>query len=175
MPSSWHPDRRHLAVTNAQRSIDVEILDTSAGGKSTPLFASPSAGESSAEFSPDGRYIAYTSTETGTDEVIVETFPPGGGKWQISAAGGTSPVWDRRGSTLFFVAGQSMMAVDVDVKTGFRPGVPRLLFTGPYEVQTVIRRNFDVGPDGRFVMVKRQFTGMPAELIVLEGWNAGDR
>ena len=94
--SSWHPDRRHLAVTNAQRSIDVEILDTSAGGKSTPLFASPSAGESSAEFSPDGRYIAYTSTETGTDEVIVETFPPGGGKWQISAAGGTSPVWDRR-------------------------------------------------------------------------------
>ena len=79
------------------------------------------------------------------------------------------------GSTLFFVAGQSMMAVDVDVKTGFRPGVPRLLFTGPYEVQTVIRRNFDVGPDGRFVMVKRQFTGMPAELIVVDGWNAGDR
>ena len=130
-------------------------------------------GESSAEFSPDGRYIAYTSTETGTDEVIVETFPPGGGKWQISSAGGASPVWDARGSTLFFVAGQSMMAVDVDTKSGFRPGVPRLLFTGPYEVQTVIRRNFDVGPDGRFVMVKRQLTGSsPAELIVLDGWNA---
>ena len=175
LAASWHPDGKRLAVTNSQRSIDVEILDTSAGGKSTPLFASPSAGESTAEFSPDGRYIAYTSTETGTDEVIVETFPPGGGKWQISSAGGTSPVWDTRGSTLFFVAGQSMMAVDVDTKSGFRPGVPRLLFTGPYEVQTVIRRNFDVGPDGRFVMVKRQLTGsIPAELIVLEGWNAAD-
>ena len=77
-----------------QRSIDVEILDTGAGGKLTPLFASPSAGESAAAFSPDGRYVAYTSTETGTDEVIVETFPPGGGKWQISSAGGLSPVWD---------------------------------------------------------------------------------
>ena len=174
--SSWHPDRRHLAVTNAQRSIDVEILDTGAGGKSTPLFASPSAGESAAEFSPDGRYIAYTSTETGTDEIIVETFPTGGGKWQISSAGGTTPTWDRRGHTLFFVAGQSMMAVDVDAEGGFRPGVPRRLFTGPYEVQTVIRRNYDIGPDGRFVMVKRQLIGsVPAELVVLEGWNAADR
>ena len=159
LASSWHPDRRHLAVTNAQRSIDVEILDTGAGGKPTPLFASPSAGESAAAFSPDGRYIAYTSTETGTDEIIVETFPPGGGKWQISSTGGTTPVWDRRGRTLFFVAGQSIMAVDVETQGGFRPGVPRLLFTGPYEVQTVIRRNYDIGPDGRFVMVKRQLTG----------------
>ena len=173
--ASWHPDGKRLAVTNAQRSIDVEILDTGAGGKPTPLFASPVAGESTAVFSPDGRYIAYTSTETGTDEVIVETFPPGGGKWQISSAGGTSPVWDKRGGTLFFVAGQSMMAVDVDTQSGFRPGVPRLLFTGPYEVQAVIRRNYDVGPDGRFVMVKRQLTGsMPSELVVIDGWNAAD-
>jgi serine/threonine-protein kinase len=175
LAASWHPDGKRLAVTNSQRSIDVEILDTGAGGKPTPLFASQSAGESTAVFSPDGRYIAYTSTETGTDEVIVETFPPGGGKWQISTAGGTSPVWDRRGGTLFFVAGQSMMAVDVDTRSGFRPGVPRLLFTGPYEVQAVIRRNYDVGPDGRFVMVKRQLTGaVPSELIVLDGWNAAD-
>jgi len=175
LPASWHPDGRRLAVTNAQRSIDVEILDTGAGGKVTPLFARPSAGESTAVFSPDGRYVAYASTETGTDEIIVETFPPGGGKWQISSAGGTTPVWGRHGRTLFFVAGQSLMAVDVDLQSGFRPGVPRLLFTGPYELQTVIRRNFDVGPDGRFVMVKRQLTeSTPAELVILDGWSAAD-
>ena len=171
MAPRWAAPRRHERPAidrcrdsrhECRRQIDAAVRE-------------PTAGESSAEFSPDGRYIAYTSTETGTDEVIVETFPPGGGKWQISSAGGTSPVWDPRGSTLFFVAGQSMMAVDVDTQSGFRPGVPRLLFTGPYEVQTVIRRNFDVGPDGRFVMVKRQLTGsIPAELIVLEGWNAAD-
>ena len=67
------------------------------------------------------------------------------------------------------------MAVDVDTRRGFRPGVPRLLFTGPYELHTVIRRNYDVGPDGRFVLVKRQLTSStPAELVVLDGWNAAD-
>ena len=175
MAASWHPDGHRLAVTNSGRSIDVELLDTRSSDGPTPLFASPSAGESAGVFSPDGRYIAYASTETGSSEVIVETFPPGGGKWQISTAGGQSPVWDRRGGTLFFVAGQSMMAVDVDTKDGFRPGVPRLLFTGPYEVETPVRRNYDVGPDGRFVMVKRQLTGTaPSELVVLDGWSTAD-
>ncbi|MBA2260044.1 MAG: serine/threonine-protein kinase, partial [Acidobacteria bacterium] len=174
LSGSWHPDGRRLAVTNAQRSIDIEILDASAG-KLTPLFASPSAGESGGAFSPDGRYIAYTSTESGTDEVIVETFPPGGGKWQISVAGGMSPVWARDGRALYFVTDQSLMAVDVDIRGVFRPGVPRVLFTGPYELQTVIRRNYDIGSDGRFVMVKRQLTSStPTEIVVFEGWSAAD-
>jgi serine/threonine protein kinase/Tol biopolymer transport system component len=172
---SWHPDGRRLAVTNTQRSIDIAILDTGAGGTVTPLFARPEAGESAAAFSPDGRYIAYTSTETGTDEVIVETFPPGGGKWQISVDGGINPVWARDGRALYFVAGESLMAVDVDTRSVFSPGAPRVLVTGPYELRTVIQRNYDVGPDGRFVIVKRQLTSSaPREIVVLEGWNAAD-
>ena len=175
IPDSWHPDGRRLAVTNAQRSIDIGLLDTGAGNKLTPLFARPSAGESASAFSPDGRYIAYTSTETGTDEVIVETFPPGGGKWQISTDGGINPVWARDGRALYFVAGQSMMAVDVDTRGTFSPGAPRVLFTGPYELRTVSQRNYDVGPDGRFAIVKRQLTSStPRELVVFEGWNAAD-
>lgn len=173
--ASWHPDGYRLAVTNSGRSVDVEVLDTRSTNPPQPLFANPSAGEAAAVFSPDGRYIAYASTETGTDEVIVETFPPGGGKWQISSAGGTSPVWDRRGGTLFFVAGQSLVAVTVDTKDGFRPGVPRVLFTGPYEIETPVRRNYDIGPDGRFITVKRQLTGsIPAELLVIDGWHGAE-
>jgi Tol biopolymer transport system component len=175
MGDSWHPDGKRLAITNATRSIDVQILDTGAGGKLTPLFASPSAGESAAAFSPDGHYIAYTSTETGTDQVIVETFPPGGGKWQISTDGGTNPVWARDGKALYFVAGQSLLAVNADTRGVFSPGVPRVLATGPYELRTVIQRNYDIGPDGRFVMVKRQLTSStPREVVVFEGWSAGD-
>jgi serine/threonine-protein kinase len=141
----------------------------------TPLFASPSAGESAAAFSPDGRYIAYQTTETGTDEVVVETFPPGGGKWQISTSGGTMPVWARDGKALYFASGQSLMAAVVDTRGVFRPGPPRVLFTGPYELRTVIQRNYDIGPDGRFVMVKRQLSSQtPGEILVLDGWNATD-
>ncbi len=175
LSDSWHPDGRRLAITSSQLSIDIQILDTGAGNKLTPLFANPSAGESAAAFSPDGRYIAYTSTETGTDEVIVQTFPPGGGKWQISTEGGMTPVWSHDGRALYFVAGQSLMVVDVDIRGVFRPGVPRVLFTGPYELRTVIQRNYDVGPDGRFVVVKRQLTSpTPGEILVLDGWNTAD-
>ncbi|MBK5255519.1 MAG: serine/threonine-protein kinase [Vicinamibacteria bacterium] len=175
LADSWHKDGRRLAITDAQKSIDVRILDTGPNGGVTPLFASPTAGESAAAFSPDGRYIAYQSTETGTDEVIVETFPPGGGKWQISVTGGITPVWARDGRTLFFVTGQSLMAVDTDLRGVLQAGTPRLLFTGPYDLRMVIQRNYDVGPDGRFVMVKRQPSASTlAELLVLDGWDALD-
>ena len=171
---SWHPDGRRIATTSTGRSIDVELLDTKDGTVS-PLFTNPAAGESQADFSPNGRYIAYSTTVSGTDEVVVETFPPGGGKWQISVSGGTAPVWARDGRTLYFVAGPSLMAVDVDARDGFRPGAPRVLFTGPYELRTPILRNFDIGPDGRFVMVKRQNDpSARGEIVVLDGWNALD-
>ena len=117
----------------------------------------------------------FGSTVTGTDEVVVETFPPGGGKWQISVAGGLSPVWARNGRTLYFIAGQSLMAVDVETRGGFQPGPPRVLFTGPYELHTVANRNFDVGPDGRFALVKRQLdSSVRGEILVLDGWNSMD-
>jgi hypothetical protein len=107
--------------------------------------------------------------------VIVESFPPGSGKWQISTDGGTNPVWARDGKALYFVHGQSLMAVDLDPRAGFSPGAPRALFSGPYELRTVIQRNYDIGPDGRFVLVKRQLTSAaPRELIVSEGWSATD-
>ena len=173
LPDSWHPDGKRLAITDATRSIDIRIFDTRPGGKVTPLFASPSAGESAAAFSPDGRYIAYQTTETGTDEVVVETFPPGGGKWQISTGGGSMPVWSHDGRILYFVSGQSLMAVDADTRGVFSPGPPRALFSGPYDLRTVIQRNYDVGPDGRFVMVKRLVSAStPTELVVLEGWSS---
>ena len=175
LPDSWHPDGKTLAMTDATRSIDIQLLDTSPGGKVTALLASPSAGESAAAFSPDGRYLAYQTTETGTDEVVVETFPLGGGKWQISTGGGLMPAWSRDGRTLFFVSGQTIMGVDADTRGVFTPGPPRALFSGPYDLRTVIQRNYDVGPDGRFVMVKRQSAAAtPVELVILDGWSTAE-
>ncbi len=175
LANSWLSDGRHLAVTDAQDTFDIRLVDAIEGGTITPLFASPSAAEYAAAFSPDGRHVAYTTTETGTDEVFVETFPPGHGKWQVSSAGGFCPVWSRDGKELYFVAGDSMMAVDVDTKDVFRAGLPHELFTGPYVLTTPPSRNYDVGPDGRFVVIKpKSVSTTPRELVLLDGWIAQD-
>jgi len=169
----WLPDG-HLLVTDASQSIDVKIA-TGRDEPLAPLFASPTAAEYGAMLSPDDRFIAYTSTETGTDEVFVETFPPGQGRWQVSSGGGAAPAWSRDGRQIYFVTGETIMAADVDLGGVFRAGAPRALFSGPYDLRTPPVRNFDVTADGRFVLIKRKFiAGRPRELVVVDGWNALD-
>jgi len=167
---AWLPDGKGLLVTDASDSIDIKILET--GGQSiTPLFASPTAAEYAPTFSPDGRFIAYTSTESGTDEVFVETFPTGGGRWQVTTGGGMDPAWSRNGRELYFLDGDSVMAVDVDLGGVFRSGAPHELFSGPYDLRTPPVRNYDVGKDGRLVLIKRKFlSGTPRELLMIDGW-----
>jgi eukaryotic-like serine/threonine-protein kinase len=171
---AWLPDGKSVAITDASDSIDVKILGAD-HQTVTPLFASPTAAEYAPAFSPDDRFVTYTSTESGIDEVFVETFPPGGGRWQVTTGGGIGPVWSRDGRELYFLSGDSVMAVDVTLGGVFRSGVPHKLFSGPYDLRTPPVRNYDVGPDGRFVLIKRKFlSGTPRELIVLDGWETMD-
>jgi dipeptidyl aminopeptidase/acylaminoacyl peptidase len=82
-----------------------------------------------ARFSPNGRWVAYQSDETGKSEVYVRSFPDGGGKRQISANGGEAPRWSHDGRELFFVRHQSVHRVQVQTDGPFTAGVPRALFT----------------------------------------------
>ncbi len=174
LANAWLADGRHLLVTDSQGTIDIRVLDAM-GGTVAPLFVSDTAAEYAAALSPDERYVAYTTTETGTDEVFVETYPPGRGKWQVSPAGGFSPVWSRDGRELYFADGDSLMAVDIDTKDVFRAGPPRKLFSGPFVLSLPTSRNYDVGPDGRFVVIKPKLVSTtPRELVVLDGWDALD-
>jgi len=171
---AWLPGGQQLLITDASQSIDVQILDI-ASKSIQPMFASATAAEYAPALSPDDRYVAYTSTESGTEEVFVETLPPGGGRWQVSTGGGTSPVWSRDGRELCFIAGDRMMEADVDARGVFRSGAPRALFSGPYDVRTPPVRNYDMSADGRFVMIKRKFlSGRPRELLLIDGWTAAD-
>jgi hypothetical protein len=81
-----------------------------------------------ARFSPDQRFVAYRSNESGRDEVYVVPFPEPGGKWQISTDGGAQPMWGPGGGELFYKSGNRMMVVSVSTDPTFEPGSPRVLF-----------------------------------------------
>jgi dipeptidyl aminopeptidase/acylaminoacyl peptidase len=132
-------------------------LDGSAGAARKPIpFLVTPADETASQFSPDGKWIAYSSDESGRREVYVQGFAPGRvpatalGKWQISTAGGDKPRWRRDGREVYYLApDRKMMAVPI--KTGpssFEPGIAVPLFdtrlTGFFP--------YDVGADGRFLL-----------------------
>ncbi len=112
------------------------------------------------DFSPDGRWLAYTSDESGRLEVYVQPYPEPGDRQPISTDGGTAPVWSRNGRELFFMTLPQgdltkMMAVPVTTGPTFMAGTPHTLFEGPYVTNTIIRL-YNVAPDGgRFLMMRR--------------------
>jgi Tol biopolymer transport system component len=157
-PSSWTPDSRQLAVTTGD-SGDLAVV-TVEDGRATvqPLTQTPES-EMRPEFSPDGRWLAYTSDVTGRDEVYVQPYPGPGPRVQVSLEGGSSPAWHGNGRELFFLslydaAGKARMMV-----AAFEPGRPprigaiRPLFElGPelYNLPTCAPiRCYDVTPDGQ--------------------------
>jgi serine/threonine-protein kinase len=141
-------------------------------GDSEPQPFAPSRfNETEPAFSPDGKWLAYVSDESGRVEVYVRPFPGPGEKYPISIGGGSEPVWDRRGRELFFRNGDQMMVAAVNTQSTFSVGRPRLLFTGPF-VRTPGRINYDVAPDGEsFVMIDSgEESGAATEVNVLLNW-----
>ncbi len=119
--------------------------------------------------SPDGRWIVYVSDETGRDEVHVTSFPEPGRRWQVSAGGGSEPVWAKDGSELFYRRGQSLTAVAVELSPEFAVGQRSVLFGGEYFAYRYHAQH-DVSPGSdRFLMVDMSQTrgGGPAFDVVL--------
>src|SRR5262245_6260816 len=119
-------------------------------------------------FSPDGRWIAYSSDESGQSEIYVRPYPPGPGKWQISTAGAEQVRWSRDGKEIFYRDGNKLMVVAVSLEPEFRAGTPRLLFEGPY-VQ-VGGSSYDEAPDGRFLLLEPAQQDPVTHLNVVLNW-----
>ena len=141
-----------------------------------PFLKTP-LNESAARFSPDGRWLAYRSTESGRPEIYVQPFPGPGGKWQISTDGGGEPVWNPNGRELFYRNGNKMMAVEVNQSrdsngaVSFAAGKPRLLFEGQYAPPPTTSPNYDVPPDGqRFLMLKASQQQAATQIHVVLNW-----
>jgi Tol biopolymer transport system component len=162
-PNSWTPDGSALAV-----SFDFTIGMLERNGKTEPrrLLEKSSSIESQAEFSPDGRWLAYTSSATLGDlrqyQIYVEPYPALDRREQVSSANGSSAAWRQDGRELYYVENASadgplkirVMAVPITTTPTFSAGTPRVLFEGPFRVDGPFR-GYDVTPDGqRFLMVR---------------------
>ena len=93
------------------------------------------------QISPDGRYVAYQSDESGKGEIYVRSFPDvNKGKWQVSSGGGDSPLWSPDGRELFYRSGDATMAVEVETEPTFKRGNPKILFKGTYFSSSFTKR-----------------------------------
>jgi len=177
-PFSASPDGKMLVVgVNGGSDIGVVRLDQPSGP--TPLIEAPDI-QANAQISPNGRWLAYESSESGQRDIIVRPFPNvDAGRWQISSNGGLRPVWARSGRELFYdgLRDVGMMAVSIGDAATFSYGNPTKLFatTSGYYKSPAAGRTFDVSPDGqRFLMIKvatdetsRRST---ANMVVVMNW-----
>jgi Tol biopolymer transport system component len=131
-PQSWSSDGRFILATAATNANDIFVLPLDEGAKPEPYVATPFT-EEYPDFSPDVRFVAYDSNESGRLEVYVRTFPKGEGKWQVSDGGGAQPRWSADGRHLFYRTGEGIDVVDVESAGGsFRAGRIRNLFKGNF-------------------------------------------
>ena len=172
-PVSISPDGQLLAYgeINPTTGYDLWILRLK-DHQAMPFLRTPFT-ESVPQFSPDGRWLAYISNESGRYEVYVQPYPGPGGKWQISTDGGTEPIWNPNGRELFYRDGSKMMSVQISTQSGLTTGKPRMLFEGPYQPSPATTPNYAVSPDGqRFLMFK--FAGAseeaPMQINVVLNW-----
>jgi serine/threonine-protein kinase len=179
VPQSWSSDGKVLAISRAGQPTGWDILTLELGegpeARPRPFLVTPYL-EGQPDFSPDGRWIAYTSNDSGRFEVYARPFPGPGGRVQVSAEGGTEPVWSRGASELFYRNGDQMMSVPVRLGAELRVGRPAVLFERPglLVVPGIEFRQYDVAPDGKsFVMIQLPDTQAPAATpILVTNWFA---
>ena len=150
-PGSWMPDGRALLYSeqDPETNVDLKLLSLGDKQEQRVMLATPFK-EDFPEVSPDGRWVAYVSEETGRLEVDVRPVSGAIGQWQLSTAGGTQPRWRSDGRELYFVSPDGfLMAVTFELQPAFHPGTPRKLFQLPDRPDRDTPIFEDVSPDGR--------------------------
>jgi serine/threonine-protein kinase len=171
MPMSFGPDGTLVLQELSDQRPNLVVLRPGAKDP-VPLFKQPFSFRNG-EVSPDGRWLAYESDESGPIEVYVRPFPDvDAGRWQISTTGGTKPAWRPDGRELFFVDAQSKLhAVTIGAGPGFQPGKAEMLFDVPNPNGLVYGRYYDVARDGRFVLIREaEASNTPSSVVVVLNW-----
>jgi eukaryotic-like serine/threonine-protein kinase len=175
-PNDWSNDGRFLlyTVTDPRTRNDIWYLPMTGERKPKPFVQTP-AEEGIAQFSPDGRFVAYLSNESGTNEIYVRSFPDGNGKWQISKGGGVDPRWRRDGKEILYISSvrRRMMGVDITFFPTFTPGTPKVLFETPLVGAGTYSRNdaFSLSPDGKSLLAILPLQGSASPINVILNWH----
>jgi dipeptidyl aminopeptidase/acylaminoacyl peptidase len=173
--NDWSPDGRFLVYTQMSPEGRSELWSLSLSGDHKPTPLSKAAfDEEQAVVSPDSKWIAFSSNESGRNEVYVQSFPAGGIRWLISNTGGALPRWRRDGKELFYRAldGELMVASVREVPQGLEFGSPAALFRVS-EPQGLFSYPYDVSSDGQRILalVPVQVAGEAPSLTVAVNWN----
>jgi Tol biopolymer transport system component len=164
-PTDWSKDGT-LIVLTTYGNRDIVVLPA-AGGQTTTVFLKTEFAEDEARFSPDGKWIAYASTESGQRDIYVRPFPGPGGKWQVSAGGaGFRPFWRGDGKEIYYPSSDGrMMAAEVSLSGGtFSVGAVRALFEAQSRGMTVL---LDVSPNGQKFLVVYNLVEAKSTLVTL--------
>ena len=177
-PGSWSPNGKTLVFQedSAETGSDIWTLSIEGERAGRPLLQEK-FNERQPLFSPNGRWILYVSDESGRDEVYLQPFPGPGAKRQVSAEGGTNPLWNPNGGEIFYQNGDRMMAVEVKSEATLALDTPRMLFQRDMSIGRLARlfsfSPYDVAPDGqRFVMIDdSESDPPPKQLILVQNWS----
>jgi eukaryotic-like serine/threonine-protein kinase len=152
----WTPDSKALIIETADPKTNNDIwrLDLEGQPTATPIIQTP-FNEHNSRLSPDGHWLAYSSNESGRDEIYIQPYPQGGSRLTVTTSGGDQPVWARDGRTLFFRSNGGVCAIDF--VAGVQPKVSnvRVLFPDRFDnPQAGNHTGYDVFPDGRLLMLQ---------------------
>ena len=178
-PSSWLAEGDRLVFgTQSGNSWDIAMLSMS-GDKNLQHLLQEETSEIEPVISPDGKWMAYASNESGRLDIYVRPFPDmDAGKWQVSTNGGVSPLWSPDGNELFYIVEGSFMVVSLEKEPAFQPGKPDVLFNGMYISGAGEGIPWDIDPNGkRFLMMKRagaasdeSTTEAPRKINIVLNW-----
>ena len=177
VPLSFSPDGRHLLYSMFHPETSFDLWVVALSGERKPVsFVRTVGDERHGDFSPDGRWIVYESTESGRNEVYVSPFPATGAKWPVSTSGGESPHWRGDGKEVFFLNGNALMRAEVTISTNrVAVGAVQPLFEAPRFRRMGASNPFAVSADGqRFLFNISSQTG-PDPLTLVINWTAGLR
>jgi serine/threonine-protein kinase len=172
-PSSWSPDSRTLLFALFRSYRHQAVASVTPPERAVRVLLDGEYAQSEPHLSPDGRWLAYQSDESGRLEVYVRLFPAlTSGRWQVSAGGGSSPRWSPDGRELLFLDGTGLAAMPIRTDPAFAVTAARRLFdVAPFG--TRLGSDYDISPDGRqflFVLDEPSPTPRPAHLVVVQHW-----
>ena len=169
----WSADGRFLCYEQFSPGTQVDLWTFDFSTRKATPFLVTEFNETHAMFSPDGKWLAYTSDESGQPEVYVQSFPPSGDKWQISTIGGDEAAWSRDGTKIYYIAiDRNLMEAAIATEPSFRVARATALFPVrvPNYAPTEAKSNFDIMPDGQRFLVNTRVDTAAQPIQVIVNW-----